>query len=133
VESAKDKLKATFLEITSFRDVNEAQLEQVKGDIGELSFKRASFVIAEIQRVKDAMKAMEEQRFEYLGSLLNETHHGLSALYEVSCAELDFLQAQSLTCDGVLGARMMGGGFGGCLLILIHHATFETVFSKIWH
>jgi galactokinase len=130
VEKAKEHLKATFPEITSFRDVKEAQLEQVKADIGELSFNRASFVIAEIQRVKDAMKAMEEQRFEYLGSLLNETHHGLSVLYEVSCAELDFLQAQSLTCGGVLGSRMMGGGFGGCLLILIHQ---DDVQSAITH
>jgi galactokinase len=131
VEKAKEHLKATFPEITSFRDVKEAQLEQVKTDIGELSFNRASFVIAEIQRVKDAMKAMEEQRFEYLGSLLNETHHGLSVLYEVSCAELDFLQAQSLTCGGVLGSRMMGGGFGGCLLILIHQDDVQSAITQI--
>ena len=131
VEKAKEHLKATFPEITSFRDVKEAQLEQVKADIGELSFNRASFVIAEIQRVKDAMKAMEEQRFEYLGSLLNETHHGLSVLYEVSCAELDFLQAQSLTCGGVLGSRMMGGGFGGCLLILIHQDDVHSAITQI--
>jgi galactokinase len=131
VEKAKEHLKATFPEITSFRDVKEAQLEQVKTDIGELSFNRASFVIAEIQRVKDAMKAMEEQRFEYLGSLLNETHHGLSVLYEVSCAELDFLQAQSLTCGGVLGSRMMGGGFGGCLLILIHQDDVQSAITQL--
>lgn len=131
VEKAKDKLKATFPEITSFRDVNEIQLEQVKSEIGDVSHKRVSFVITEIQRVKDAMKAIKEERFEYLGSLLNETHYGLSGLYEVSCAELDFLQAESLTCDGVLGARMMGGGFGGCLLILIHQDHVQSAITQL--
>lgn len=131
VEKAKEHLTATFPDIRSFRDVNKTQLEQVKVEIGEQSFKRASFVIEEIQRVKDAMKSIEEKRFEHLGSLLNKTHQGLSKMYQVSCAELDFLHDQSLTCKGVLGARMMGGGFGGCLLILIHQDDVQSAVTQL--
>lgn len=131
VDKAKDVLQATFPEIASFRDVKASQLELVKGEIGERSFNRTSFVIAEIQRVKDAMESIEEKRFEQLGSLLNETHRGLSELYEVSCPELDFLQAQVLTCPGVKGARMMGGGFGGCLLVLIHQNDVQSAITHL--
>jgi galactokinase len=53
-----------------------------------------------------------------LGAYLNQTHEGLRDLYEVSCRELDFLQDEIRAQKGVYGARMMGGGFGGCLLVL---------------
>jgi galactokinase len=131
VEKAKERIKATFPGVHSFRDVNETQLEQVKAEIGDVSHKRASFVIEEIKRVKDAMKSIEDKRFEHLGSLLNQTHQGLSEMYEVSCAELDFLHDQALTCKGVLGARMMGGGFGGCLLILIHQDNVQSAVTQL--
>jgi len=59
-----------------------------------------------------------------------ETHEGLSSLYEVSCPELDFLVDFSKKNDSVLGSRMMGGGFGGCTLSLIHEDGVEEFISK---
>jgi galactokinase len=56
--------------------------------------------------------------YKELGKLINQTHEGLRDLYEVSCEEIDFLQANLTKQPEILGARMMGGGFGGCLLVL---------------
>ena len=53
------------------------------------------------------------------GTLMKETHLGLSKLYEVSCSELDFLFENAITFNGILGSRMMGGGFGSCTINLI--------------
>jgi galactokinase len=63
--------------------------------------------------------------------LLNQTHEGLSAQYDVSCAELDFLQQSATKQDDVLGARMMGGGFGGCLLVLLKKESQHSVFKAL--
>jgi galactokinase len=68
---------------------------------------------------------MEAGDLESLGTLLYQTHHGLQHLYEVSCPELDFLVDQTRGKDAVLGARMMGGGFGGCTLNLIKRESIE--------
>jgi len=87
------------------------------------------YVIEEIARVKAVQKLANELALlspdqnpeallAQLGAYLNQTHAGLQAQYEVSCEELDFLQEAICAQKGVLGARMMGGGFGGCLLVL---------------
>jgi galactokinase len=82
-----------------------------------------------VQKLASALVAADlsvkhEECLEQLGACLTQTHMGLSVLYEVSCAELDFLQDQVTKHPGVYGARMMGGGFGGCLLVLAS-AEFE--------
>jgi galactokinase len=72
-------------------------------------------------------------QYQQLGKYLNETHQGLRDLYEVSCIELDFLQNEILKNPDVLGARMMGGGFGGCLLVLAHEAfDFSTDLTQLF-
>jgi galactokinase len=93
-------------------------LEATRGQMGEISFRRASYVVAEIERVHLAMSALKNKDEQLLGNILNQTHEGLSTQYDVSCAELDFLQQSAVNHKDVLGARMMGGGFGGCLLVL---------------
>ena len=75
--------------------------------------------VSELQRVKEATGAIREGNLELLGSLINESHESLRDDYEVSCSELDALVEIARTCDGVLGSRMMGGGFGGCAISLV--------------
>ena len=70
-------------------------------------------------RLIGACEDLKAGRLEALGQKLYETHEGLSHLYEVSCPELDFLVDQTKNQKEVLGARMMGGGFGGCTLNLV--------------
>jgi galactokinase len=116
-------------EVKSLRDLNIEQLEFNQPD--EISYRRSKYMVEEIQRVIQATQAMEAGDLESLGTLLYQTHHGLQHLYEVSCAELDFLVDQTREMDAVLGARMMGGGFGGCTLNLIQKNAIDTFKTSI--
>lgn len=130
-EHALDIVKHSFPEITSFRQCEMRHLEATREQMGEIPFRRATYVISEIERVHLAMSALENKDEKLLGSLLNQTHEGLSSLYDVSCAELDFLQQNALNQPAVLGARMMGGGFGGCLLVLLKKDSQHSVIQAL--
>ena len=66
-----------------------------------------------------------------IGELMYQTHEGLQHRYEVSCPELDFLVAQSRPMPQVLGARMMGGGFGGCTINLVMKVGLDAFTHKM--
>jgi len=120
VESGLKMISNAFPEIKSFRDCTLEMIEKVKSEMSDTIYKRCRFVIDEIQRVETAAMALQKKSYPLLGKTMTETHWGLSEKYEVSCAELDFLVEQALSEKGVLGARMMGGGFGGCTINLVH-------------
>jgi galactokinase len=115
-------LQENFPEIRSFRNAQKHQLESLSAKMPNQVFKRCLFVIEEIERVNQACEALQTHNLPQLGSLMFETHWGLSELYEVSCPELDFLVMQAAQSPAILGARVMGGGFGGCTINLIHKA-----------
>ncbi|MFD0798724.1 galactokinase [Maribacter chungangensis] len=119
-----------FSIVPSFRNVNLEMLEETKDKLGLQLFKRCSYVVEEISRVVKAVKALKSNDLDDLGRLMYETHEGLSAQYEVSCRELDFLVALARTEPAILGARMMGGGFGGCTLNLIHKDAIAAFVDK---
>ena len=77
------------------------------------------FVIEEEARVTSAVKALEGQDWKTLGKIMSDTHNGLRDQYRVSLPEIDTLQSRLVTHPDVLGARIMGGGFGGCVLGLV--------------
>lgn len=95
-------------------------LEQHRGKLSETDYPLARFTLDEQLRVENAVNAINAKEYSTLGALLSQSHQGLSELYQVSCPELDFMAEWSQRQTGVLGARMMGGGFGGCTLNLIH-------------
>lgn len=76
-------------------------------------------MISECARVQQAGEALHSGNLLVMGKLLHASHESLRDDFEVSCSELDFLELQAKSTEGVLGARMMGGGFGGCLLTLL--------------
>ena len=79
------------------------------------------------------IEAMTRQDIEVMGHLLFESHDGLRDQYEVSCEELDFLVFEAMEYQGVIGSRMMGGGFGGCTINLVEKAVapaFQLYISK---
>jgi galactokinase len=80
--------------------------------------------------VIEASKAMEAGDLKALGNLLYASHHGLQNQYKVSCNELDFLVEQAKATPHVLGARMMGGGFGGCTINLVAKDHLEAFTTK---
>ncbi|XMO86390.1 galactokinase [Algibacter sp. AS12] len=108
-----------LLNIKALRDAKEADLETVKDKVSPENYQKALYVIQENNRTIKAAKAIENNDLETLGALIYQSHEGLSSQYKVSCDELDYLVAQAKQNKHVLGARMMGGGFGGCTINLV--------------
>ena len=131
VENGLAILKNKFSSVNSFRDCTEEQVQLLRADLGETLYKRTHFVVNEIRRVHEAVAALDANDFNKLGQLMFETHDGLSAEYEVSCDELDFLVDFVRSEKTVIGSRMMGGGFGGCSINLIEKGTEKELFDKI--
>ncbi len=84
----------------------------------EIIKKRVKFAVEEQNRVKSFVDLLPLNDYYAMGKILNEGHKGLKELYEVSCDESDFIVDQANKIDGVLGARMTGAGFGGCVIVL---------------
>lgn len=131
VEKGLSLLRQQYPQVNSFRDLNETQLVQAKVLLGDVIYRRCLFVVREIQRVRDAVVAMDQSEFAELGRLMYETHNGLSKDYEVSCEEIDFLVDAAKEERGVLGARMMGGGFGGCSINLVKKSEVKDIVRRI--
>lgn len=108
-----------LLGIKALRDATEADLEKVIDKVTPANYQKALYVIQENKRTVKAAKAIEDGDIETLGALIYQSHEGLSNKYKVSCDELDFLVEQAKKNKHVLGARMMGGGFGGCTINLV--------------
>ncbi|QTD36916.1 galactokinase [Polaribacter batillariae] len=110
---------AKLLNVATLREATEEDLEKIIDKITPENYQKALYVIQEIDRTQRAAKAIEENNLETLGALIYGSHNGLQHQYKVSCDELDFLVNQAKKNKNVLGARMMGGGFGGCTINLI--------------
>jgi galactokinase len=113
------------LHIKALRDISPAQFERYKEHLPEILRKRAGYVIAEDERVLQVVAALEKGDIEAVGPILWRGHEGLRDEYEVSCLELDTLVDIAHSIEGVLGARMLGGGFGGCTINLVHNEAIE--------
>ena len=121
---------AKIFSIPSLRQLSMESLLAHKAKLSELQFKRARHGVSEMLRVLDAVKALEAEDFEALGQLLNQSHNSLRDDYEVSCPELD-LAVDTALSSGALGARMVGGGFGGSAIALIKESDAGTISSTI--
>jgi len=93
--------------------------------------KRASHVIGEISRCKDAALALQKNDYGKMGKLMKQSHDSLRDLFEVSCPELDELQSLLINSEGVYGARMTGGGFGGCVVAMVENTNLEAVVQHL--
>jgi galactokinase len=116
-------------EVDSLRDVGRAELEAWKDEMDPVVFRRAAHVTSEDERVEAFLEAGRRGDLAAMGRLLVGSHRSLQHDYEVSCQELDFLVDAAIAMPGVYGARMTGGGFGGCTVNLVAAegvAAFET-------
>lgn len=118
-EEAVEIITLSYRPISSLRDLGADDIAEVKNILNERLMRRVSFVVNENQRVLDAKQALFDHDLVRLGRLLSASHEGLSQDYEVSCEELDWLVTMASENNNILGARMMGGGFGGCTINLI--------------
>ena len=124
-------IKQKYMEVNSLRDVSEGMLKEFKTIMPPKVFDRCTYVIEEKTRVLKAVESLKNNRLNVLGNLMYETHYGLRDLYEVSCPELDFLVDFTEKRGEVIGARMMGGGFGGCTINMIHSEKVENFLSNV--
>lgn len=125
-EKGVEIIKQEHPEINSLRDVSITLLNEFKSVMPSVVFNRCTYVVEEIDRVLNSVQALKNNHLNTLGKLMYQTHEGLQYLYEVSCPELDFLVDFSKKYDEVIGARVMGGGFGGCTINIIHSDAIES-------
>lgn len=126
---AQCQAAAAALGVASLRDADIASLDKLGGE--SLLIKRARHVVSENQRVLDAVAALEGDDWPRFGRLLTESHVSLRDDFEVSCTEMDLLIDLLSAQSGVMGARMIGGGFGGCALAILSRAHLEEVVAAI--
>lgn len=115
--------------ISSLRDVPISLLQDHKNELPETVYKRCKFVVEEIERVEQACMALKNSDFKTLGKLMYAGHDGLNLEFEVCVPETNFLveTARDFTHgEAVLGARQMGGGFGGCTINLVKTNALES-------
>jgi galactokinase len=110
---------AAYFKAKALRDVTMEQVLVAKGKFSDVVFKRCRHVVGEIHRTTEAAKLLIAEEYTRVGQLMVESHNSLRDDYEVSTEELDYLVVESMKVDGVYGARMTGGGFGGCIVALV--------------
>ncbi|HMH42365.1 MAG TPA: galactokinase [Pyrinomonadaceae bacterium] len=106
-------------DVNSLRDVTPEDVERCRAELGEVIFKRCLHVTTENDRVLKAADALRDRDLQSFGRLMYESHDSLRDDYEVSCKELDVMVDLAKQVKGVFGARMTGGGFGGCTINLV--------------
>lgn len=124
-------LHTKYPSVASLRDATLEMIETCKTDMSPEVLDRCTFVVEENDRVLAAVEALGKDDLKTLGNLMYQTHEGLHYLYEVSCPELDFLVDYTKNLKEVLGARLMGGGFGGCTINLIHEDAAEVFIKEV--
>jgi len=125
---------AAKLGVKSLRDVTAEQLEQGKGKLSELVFRRARHVIGEIERTVHAAEGIRQSNWPTVGQFMYASHAALRDDYEVSCAELDAVVeiAEDIGYQGgIYGCRMTGGGFGGCCVALVKASAVDSISKTI--
>ncbi len=103
----------------SLRDVTLADLERFRSELPEVVYRRCRHVVTENDRVLRAADALRSSDLQTFGKLMAESHQSLRDEYEVSCRELDLMVEFANEVEGTIGARMTGGGFGGCTINLV--------------
>ncbi|GAB2790983.1 galactokinase [Hymenobacter luteus] len=118
-------LQQHYPEVRSLRDVTLAQLQQHEAEFDAVVFRRCRYVVEENLRVEAACQELAAGNLPAFGQQMYASHAGLRDDYAVSCPELDTLVELARPLPGVYGARMMGGGFGGCTINLVEVAHVE--------
>jgi len=118
-------------EVRALRDVALTDLESQRAELSDRVYRRCRHVITENARVLQASDALTRGDLEAFGALMVASHHSLRDDYEVTTPELDALVDAALACDGVYGARMTGGGFGGCTIALVDEGMADPVTAEV--
>jgi galactokinase len=124
-------LKKHRSSIKALRDASLDDLDAMKGKMSEAVYRRAKHVITEVARVFRAVELLDKGDGVGFGQLMVETHASLRDDYAVSCKETDLLVELAMQIPGCLGARITGGGFGGCTVNLVKEEAVEAFISRL--
>lgn len=131
-EFGVSRLQELYPGVHALRDVDERMLNEIKGRVELEVYKKCHYVIREIARTRQAAQLLKSGDLKRFGQLMFETHWGLSRDYEVSCPESDLLVTLAQESpDFVVGARQMGGGFGGCTINLVKNGATDLFSRKV--
>jgi galactokinase len=117
--------------VLALRDLSLPQIEEARVTLGDTAYRRCRHVVSEIERVRLACQALRIGAINELGALITASHTSLRDDFEVSCPELDALVEHANRRPGVLGARMVGAGFGGCMLTLLESSEQDRTMQAI--
>ena len=132
-EQGVQYLAQSLPHIKALRDVTLEELEEFGSGLSEVVYRRCRHVITENERVLSAADALEDRHLRPFGKLMAGSHKSLRDDYEVSCRELDLMVDIACRVEGVYGARMTGGGFGGCTINIVeveHVERFKYVVAR---
>ncbi|MGZ3559913.1 MAG: galactokinase [Thermodesulfobacteriota bacterium] len=118
-------------EVNSLRDVNMEMLHKYVQPRDEVIYRRCKYVVEEKERLLTGCEDLKRGDLRSLGKKMFQTHDGLSKEYEVSCEELDFLVDAVRDNPDVIGARMMGGGFGGCTINIVKEEAIDGLIDQL--
>ncbi|MBO3115643.1 galactokinase [Winogradskyella sp. DF17] len=130
-ESALKTIKKSYPSYNNLVDIPPEIIAEFKTVLPQNIYNRALYVSQEQRRTLKAVSYLKAKDLIGFGWCLFQSHYGLQHLYEVSCKELDFLVDQARELDDVIGARMMGGGFGGCTINLVHKEKVKEFISEM--
>ena len=129
LEIIKNKFPHT--EINKLRDVSLEILESLRDEIDDVIYRRCFHPISERQRVIETKEALKEKNFKKVKENMIESHKSLKENYEVTCPELDIAFEEAWNIDGIVAARMTGGGFGGCTVNLVRKEKSQEFAQKL--
>jgi galactokinase len=130
-EAGVSLVRAHYPTVSSLRDVTLPMLETLVAPVDELVYRRCRYVVEENARLLAGTEDLQQGDLAAFGRKMFASHEGLSHDYEVSCEELDFLVDQVRDDPGVIGARMMGGGFGGCTINLVREEAIDALVDRL--
>ena len=130
-EAGVSLVQAQHPHVKSLRDVTLAMLESDVAPVDALVYRRCRYVVEENARLLAGTEDLQQGDLAAFGRKMFASHEGLSRDYEVSCEELDFLVGQVKDDPGIIGARMMGGGFGGCTINLVREEAIDALVERL--
>lgn len=124
-------IQKKYPQVKALRDATVAMVEECIKPVDPVVYDRCLFVVKEIDRLITGCEDLKKNDLVAFGKKMFETHEGLSKKYEVSCKELDFLVEHVKNNTAVLGARMMGGGFGGCTINIVKEEAIDDLITTV--
>jgi len=123
------QIQNKYAAVQSLRDATIEMVDECITD--PVIKKRCRYIIEENTRLQEGCKDLERNDLESFGKKMYQSHAGLRDLYEVSCKELDFIEAECAQEKDIIGARMMGGGFGGCVIAIMKEKSIDAITDRI--